>query len=154
MWAKQLSIDAPPPPPSEVIWLCACLRYWSPGSGQWVLVLEICRLLKWVFTTKVFENVGDSRISVWNYHLPSESANTVEGFQEACVGVSFEVAMGNFDSFFFWTSWSVTNSPVARVPLLCVHHILKSSEIYYWTDKQQHGIYLVNRPWGIVVDMF
>ena len=26
-----------------------------------------------------------------------------------------------------------------------LHHILMSSVIYYWTDAQQHGIYLLNR---------
>ena len=32
----------------------------------------------------------------------------------------------------------------ARLPLLCCHHILTSSVIYYWTDARQHGIYLLN----------
>ena len=39
---------------------------------------------------------------------------------------------------------SVTNLPVARVPLLYFYHILMSSVIYYWTDAWQHGIYLLN----------
>ena len=28
-------------------------------------------------------------------------------------------------------------------PLFCSYRILKSSVIYYWTDEQQHGIYLL-----------
>ena len=39
---------------------------------------------------------------------------------------------------------SVTNLPLARVPLLYFYHILMSSVIYYWTDAWQHGIYLLN----------
>ena len=35
-----------------------------------------------------------------------------------------------------------------RVPLFCSYHILKSSVIYYWTDAQQHGIYLLNGGWS------
>ena len=31
------------------------------------------------------------------------------------------------------------------VPLFCSYHILTSSVIYYWTDTQQLGIYLLNR---------
>jgi len=31
------------------------------------------------------------------------------------------------------------------VPLFCSYHILTSSMIFYWTDAQQHGIYLLNR---------
>ena len=38
---------------------------------------------------------------------------------------------------------SVAHSPAAHVPLLCLYHILTSSVIYYWTDAQQHGIYLL-----------
>ena len=31
------------------------------------------------------------------------------------------------------------------VPLFCSYHILTFSVIYYWTDAQQLGIYLLNR---------
>ena len=40
---------------------------------------------------------------------------------------------------------SVTHSAAPRVPLFCSYHILTSSVIYYWTDAQQLGIYLLNR---------
>ena len=40
---------------------------------------------------------------------------------------------------------SVTHSAVPRVPLFCSYHILTSSMIYYLTDAQQRGIYLLNR---------
>ena len=40
---------------------------------------------------------------------------------------------------------SVTHSAVPRVPLFCSYHILMSSMIYYLTDAQQRGIYLLNR---------
>ena len=39
---------------------------------------------------------------------------------------------------------TVTHSATPRVPLFCTYHILTSSVIYYWTDAQQHGIYLLN----------
>ena len=39
---------------------------------------------------------------------------------------------------------SVTQSPVARVPLFCPYHILTSSVIYYWTDPRQYGVYLLS----------
>ena len=35
-------------------------------------------------------------------------------------------------------------SAVPCVPLFCSYHILMSSVIYYWTDAQQLGIYLLN----------
>ena len=38
---------------------------------------------------------------------------------------------------------SVTHSAMPHVPLFCSYHILTSSVIYYWTDAQQHGIYLL-----------
>ena len=38
----------------------------------------------------------------------------------------------------------------ACVPLFCPYHILKSSVIYYWTDGQEHGIYLSNISWQFV----
>ena len=44
---------------------------------------------------------------------------------------------------------SVTHSAVPRVPLVCSYHILTSSVIYYWTDAQQHAIYLLNGPLNI-----
>ena len=40
---------------------------------------------------------------------------------------------------------SVTHSTAPCVPLFCSYHILMSSVIYYWTDTQQLGIYLLNR---------
>ena len=41
---------------------------------------------------------------------------------------------------------SVTHSAMPCVPLFCSYHILTSSVIYYWTDTQQLGIYLlINR---------
>ena len=49
---------------------------------------------------------------------------------------------------------SVTHSAAPRVPLFCSYHILTSSVIYYWTDTQQLGIYLLNRPietWNLFV---
>ena len=42
------------------------------------------------------------------------------------------------------TSVTHAHLPAARVPLLLFYHILTSSVIYYWTDAQQHGIYLLN----------
>ena len=39
---------------------------------------------------------------------------------------------------------SVTHSAGPCVPLFCSYHILTSSVIYYWTDAQQLGIYLLN----------
>ena len=45
---------------------------------------------------------------------------------------------------------SVTDSASACVPLFCPYHILKSSVIYYWTDGQEHGIYLSNTSWQFV----
>ena len=39
---------------------------------------------------------------------------------------------------------SVTHSTAPLVPLFCSYHILTSSMIYYWTDAQQLGIYLLN----------
>ena len=39
---------------------------------------------------------------------------------------------------------SVTDLAAPCVPLFCSYHILTSSVIYYWTDAQQHGIYLLN----------
>ena len=39
---------------------------------------------------------------------------------------------------------SVTHSAAPCVPLFCSYHILMSSVIYYWTDAQQLGIYLLN----------
>ena len=39
---------------------------------------------------------------------------------------------------------SVTHSAVPCVPLFCSYHILMSSVIYYWTDAQKLGIYLLN----------
>ena len=45
---------------------------------------------------------------------------------------------------------SVTDSASACVPLFCPCHILKSSVIYYWTDGQEHGIYLSNISWQFV----
>ena len=49
----------------------------------------------------------------------------------------------------YWNklSWS-------HVPLFCSYHILTSHVIYYWTDEQQYGIYLLNRQWKIIVDLF
>ena len=41
---------------------------------------------------------------------------------------------------------SVMHSAAPHVPLLFSYHILTSSMIYYWTDAQQLGIYLLNRP--------
>ena len=38
---------------------------------------------------------------------------------------------------------SVTHSAMPCVPLFCSYHILTSSVIYYWTDAQQLGIYLL-----------
>ena len=35
------------------------------------------------------------------------------------------------------------------MPLFCSYHILTSSVIYYWTDARQHGIYLLNREYGL-----
>ena len=43
---------------------------------------------------------------------------------------------------------SVTQSPAARVPLPCFYHILTSSVSYYWTEAQQHGIYLLTRSYA------
>ena len=40
--------------------------------------------------------------------------------------------------------WLVLTYDAPRVPLLCSYHILMSSVIYYWTDAQQLGIYLLN----------
>ena len=50
----------------------------------------------------------------------------------------------------------VTHLAAPRVPLFCSYHILTSSVIYYWTDAQQHGIYLLNRPqhWELHVLLF
>ena len=40
---------------------------------------------------------------------------------------------------------SVTHScSCASCATFCSYHILTSSVIYYWTDAQQHGIYLLN----------
>ena len=39
----------------------------------------------------------------------------------------------------------VTHLAAPRVPLFCSYHILTLSVIYYWTDAQQLGIYLLNR---------
>ena len=39
---------------------------------------------------------------------------------------------------------SVTHLAAPHVPLFCSYHILMSSVIYYWTDTQQLGIYLLN----------
>ena len=32
------------------------------------------------------------------------------------------------------------------------YHILTSHVIYYWTDAQQHEIYLLYRQWKIIID--
>ena len=40
---------------------------------------------------------------------------------------------------------SLTHLAAPRVSLFCSYHILTSPMIYYWTDAQQHGIYLLNR---------
>ena len=40
---------------------------------------------------------------------------------------------------------SVTHSAVPREPLFRSYHILTLSMIYYLTDAQQRGIYLLNR---------
>ena len=40
---------------------------------------------------------------------------------------------------------SVTHLAAPRVPLFCSYHILTSSVIYYWTDAEQLGIYLLIR---------
>ena len=45
---------------------------------------------------------------------------------------------------------SVTHSAAPRVPLFCSYHILMSSVIYYLTDTQQHGIYLLNGAHGCI----
>ena len=42
------------------------------------------------------------------------------------------------------TSVTHAHLPAARAPFLLFYHILTSSVIYYWTDAQQHGIYLLN----------
>ena len=38
---------------------------------------------------------------------------------------------------------SVTHLAALCVPLFCSYHILTSSVVYYRTDAQQHGIYLL-----------
>ena len=40
---------------------------------------------------------------------------------------------------------SVTHPAAPHVPLFCSYHILMSTVIYYWTDAQQLGIYLLQR---------
>ena len=39
-------------------------------------------------------------------------------------------------------TWVTQLHQIFCVPLFCFYHILRSSVIYYWTDSQQHRIYL------------
>ena len=38
--------------------------------------------------------------------------------------------------------------------LFCAYHILTSSVIYYWTDAQQHGIYLLNEEFPMILHLY
>mgnify|MGYP007058638064 CR=1 FL=1 len=101
------------------------------------------------FESTLLYNIGIV-LSKLCFTKPIESYISVASFNHQHASIRFYIIAQVILAFWLVLAYDlledrrIDNEAALRVPLFYSYHILTSSVIYYWTDAQQHGIYLLN----------